>query len=143
MKLAKKGSLPAVTMDDKESLSSGFLDVGSLRTFRSLHNLELDYVSFLQSPVTVTDYGRVVNEHIRAIVAPDKAVPFCVIEPFYDATQASASLNKCFSFRPATIRRERCLPEIARSLAERECQSIVDAILAKIQDEYSLRYKTV
>jgi hypothetical protein len=29
-----------------------------------------------------------VNEYIRAVIAPDKAITFCVIEPFHGATQA-------------------------------------------------------
>jgi hypothetical protein len=85
--------------------SAWFLDVRRLRAFRSLHNFKFNDVSFLQCAVAVTDDGGIVNEHVRAIVAPDKAISFCVIEPFYGATQAESSLNKCFSFRFAARRR--------------------------------------
>jgi hypothetical protein len=131
-------------MEAKDRLPGRFLDVGSLRTFRSLHNFEFDHISFLQSAVAVSNDGGIVDEDIGAIVAPDEAVTFRVIEPFYGATQAWASLNKCFSFRlrpGAGASRPR--PEIPRSLAERECQSIDDAVQATTQDEYFLRYKTI
>ena len=74
---------------NKEKILAGrFLNVGCLRTFWSLHNFEFDHVPFLQCAVAVPHNGGIVNEHIRAIVAPDKAVTFCVIEPFHGATQA-------------------------------------------------------
>ncbi len=71
-----------------EGLAARFLHVGSLRTFRSLHNLEFDHISFLQSAVAVSNDGRVVDEDIGPIVTPDKTVTFRVIEPFYSPTQA-------------------------------------------------------
>jgi hypothetical protein len=71
-----------------EGLSASFLHVGSLRTLRSLHNFEIDGISFLQSTVPLANNGRIVNENIRAIVAPNESVPLGVIEPFHGATQA-------------------------------------------------------
>jgi hypothetical protein len=73
----------------KENILSGrLLNVGRLRTLRSLNNFEFDHVSLLQCAVAVSDDGGIVDEHIRAIVAPDKAITLCVIEPFHGATQA-------------------------------------------------------
>jgi hypothetical protein len=40
------------------------------------------------------------NENVRAIVAPDEAVTFCVIEPFHGATQLLALPDRRISFRP-------------------------------------------
>ena len=70
-----------------EDLTARFLHVGSLRTFRPLHNFEFDGISFLQSTITFPHYGRIMNEDIRAIVTADKAVTLGVIEPFDGATQ--------------------------------------------------------
>ena len=81
-------SLPAENNGRAKSLAARFLHVGGLWTLRPLHDFEFDDISFLQCAVTVSDDGGIVNEHIRAIVAPDKAVTFCVIEPFHGATQA-------------------------------------------------------
>ena len=69
------------------NLALDFSNIGSLRPLRSLHNLELDHVSFLQSAITFTNNRGIVNENIRAIVAPDEAIPFRVIEPLHGATQ--------------------------------------------------------
>jgi len=71
-----------------ESLAARFLHVGGLWTLRPLHDFEFDDISFLQCAVTVSDDGGIVNEHIRAIVTPDEAITFGVIEPFHGATQA-------------------------------------------------------
>src|SRR5437879_8304520 len=98
-KTGKVGTLCRRIQISFYKLTAGFLHIGSLRTLRSLHNLELDRVSFLQSAITFSDDGRIMNEYIRAVIASDKAVPLRVIEPFHGATQAWASLNKCFSFR--------------------------------------------
>src|SRR5712672_3974890 len=96
---------PAGCRNSVNRSSAWFLHVGSLRTFRPLHNFEFDYISFLQCAVTVSDDGGIVNEHIRAIVTPDEAITFGVIEPFHGATQAYPPLNKSFSFRFAARRR--------------------------------------
>jgi hypothetical protein len=53
-----------------------FLHVGCLRTFRSLDDLKLDRISFLQRTVAVTGDCGIMDENIGAIVAPDEAVTF-------------------------------------------------------------------
>jgi hypothetical protein len=70
-----------------EGLTGWFLYVGSLRTFRSLHYLELNDISFLKSAIALAYNRGIVNENVWAIVAPNEAIPFRVIEPFYSATQ--------------------------------------------------------
>lgn len=81
-------SLPAGNNGRAESLAARFLHVGGLWTLRPLHDFEFDDISFLQCAVTVSDDGGIVNEHIRAIVTPDEAITFGVVEPFHGATQA-------------------------------------------------------
>ena len=98
-KAGKENAFAGAEKWRREALPARFLHVGSLRTFRSLHDLEFDRISFLQSAITLSHNGRIVNENIRAIVTADEAVPLGVIEPFHGAAQAEPSLNKCFSFR--------------------------------------------
>jgi hypothetical protein len=86
-KPAKRGTLPAQMAKRSEGLTGWFLYVGSLRTFRSLHYLEVNHISFLKSAIALAYNCGVVNENVRAIVAPNEAIPFRVIEPFYGATQ--------------------------------------------------------
>jgi hypothetical protein len=78
--------LPA-KRERSEGLTGWFLYVGSLRTFRSLHYLELNDISFLESAIALAYNRGIVNENVWAVVAPNEAVPFRVIEPFYGATQ--------------------------------------------------------
>jgi hypothetical protein len=59
-----------------------FLHVCRLRTFRPLDDFKLDRISFLQSAIAVASDCGIMYEHIRAIVTPDEAVPFRIIEPF-------------------------------------------------------------
>ena len=56
--------------------SSRFLDVGCLGSLRALHDLKLDWISFLKSAITVSDDRGIMNENIWAIFAPDEAVSF-------------------------------------------------------------------
>jgi hypothetical protein len=80
-----------------------FLHIGSLRTFRPLHNLKLDSLSFLQSAVAVANDSGIMNENIRTIVAPDKAIAFRVIKPLYCAKQFGV-LPTLTDFFPAMAR---------------------------------------
>jgi hypothetical protein len=59
------------------------LNVGSLRPLRSLNNLELDRISFLQSAITIAGDCRIVDENVGTVVAPYEPVPFGIIEPLY------------------------------------------------------------
>ena len=82
------------------NLALDFSNIGSLRPLQSLHNLELDHVSFLQSAITFTDNRGIVNENIRVIDAPDEAIPFRVIEPLHGAAQfRSLPKDGCISSR--------------------------------------------
>src|SRR4029077_1069986 len=85
-------------------LAPRFLYIGSLRTFRPLHNFKLDSLSFLQSTVAVANDSGIMNENVRAIVAPDEAVTLRVIEPFYCATQFGALPTLMYFFPDAAGR---------------------------------------
>src|SRR5262249_20082498 len=74
------GTLP-VSMIAGSSLAC-LLHVCSLRSFRTLHDLEFDRISFLQSTVAVANDCGVVDKDIGAVIAPDKSVSFGIIEPF-------------------------------------------------------------
>jgi hypothetical protein len=69
-----------------DTVSTCFLDVGCLRAFGALHNLKLHCVSFLKSAVAIANDRGVMNENIRAIVAPYEAIPFRIIEPLDRST---------------------------------------------------------
>jgi len=51
--------------------------------FRALDNLKFDWVSFLQSTVTFTDDGGIMDKNVRPVIAPDEAVPFGIVKPFH------------------------------------------------------------
>jgi hypothetical protein len=57
-------------------------DVGSLRAFRSLLNLELYLLSFVQVLKTISLNCAEVDEYIRAILAFNEAITFASVEPF-------------------------------------------------------------
>src|SRR5882672_8220392 len=63
------------------SLLGALADVGGLRSFLTFGDLELNGISLLQALVAFGGDRAVVNKNIRAVRAPDKAIPFCVIEP--------------------------------------------------------------
>jgi hypothetical protein len=101
-------------------LALDFLNIGTLRPLRSLHNLEFDHVSFLQSAIAFTNNRGIVNENVRPIVAPDEAIPFRVIEPHHCATQfRSLPKDGCISIAavgrmPSQSRLGRYLPQSKR-----------------------------
>src|SRR5438477_12154687 len=61
--------------------------VGCLRPFLALHDLELDGIAFLQTLVAFSRDGAVMDEHVWPVVPSNKAVTFCVIEPFHSTFQ--------------------------------------------------------
>lgn len=58
-------------------------NVSGLRAFLPFNNLELDLVAFLEALIALGSDGAVVDEHIRAVLTPDKAETFCVVEPLH------------------------------------------------------------
>jgi hypothetical protein len=52
-----------------------------LWTFLTLNNVKFDVVAFFEALVTVKLNSGIVNEDIWAIVAPNEAVTFSVVEP--------------------------------------------------------------
>ena len=70
------------------NLASQFFDAKDLiglRSFRSLNNVELDLIAFLQAFVAFALNRGVVNEHVGSAIPAQEAVPFCVVEPFHGA----------------------------------------------------------
>jgi len=67
--------------------STNFRDFGRLGTFRSLHDFELNLISFLKRAVTVARYGGVMYEDVWTIIAPDEAIPFGIVEPLDSSLQ--------------------------------------------------------
>lgn len=50
--------------------------VRGLGAFRSLDDLELYRVSFLQRAVAIPDNRRIMDKYVWTIVAPDESIPF-------------------------------------------------------------------
>ena len=59
-----------------------------LRSFLSLHDLELDGIAFLQAFIAFGRNCTVVNKHIGPIITPDKSVTLRVIEPLDGSFQS-------------------------------------------------------
>src|SRR6266852_1812976 len=98
--------------------STGLLHVGRLRTFRSLHNLEFDRLSFLQGAVTIPDDGRVMNKNIRAVLPANETVAFRVIEPFY------SSLHFACPPCPEPQNRAQGMRSASQVVAELNCRAV-------------------
>ena len=60
-----------------------FSNVVSLGAFLPLNNFELNIIAFLEAFVAFRLDGTVVDEHIRAVIAADKAEALCIVEPFH------------------------------------------------------------
>ena len=67
--------------------SGGLAYVGCLRTFLPFGDFKFDFITFLQTLVSLGRDGAVVNKHIRSIRTPDKPVAFRVIEPLHRTFQ--------------------------------------------------------
>ena len=52
-----------------------------LRTFLTLDDIELDLIAFFQCLIAVQLYRRIVDEHIRPVIASDESVSLGVVEP--------------------------------------------------------------
>src|SRR5258708_40255157 len=77
---------------------SGFLDLGNvagLRALRTVNDLELHCLTFLERTEAVALDGRVVHEDIAASVTLDETVPLGVVEPLDLACDAHRSLPTC------------------------------------------------
>ncbi len=58
-------------------------DVGRLRSFGSLHDVEFDILAFLQRLEPVALQGGIVDEDIFPTIEPDKSEPLPIIEPLH------------------------------------------------------------
>ena len=75
--------------NDSWLILSWLCHVRCLGAFRSLDNLELYRVSFLQGAVAIPYDCGIMNKNVWTIFAPDEAVPFRVIKPFYGSLHVS------------------------------------------------------
>src|SRR5258708_7745663 len=66
----------------------------SLRSFRTLGNLEFNRVPLVQGFVSLADDCRIVDKYIWTVIAPDKPVPSGVVEPFDYALHLASSLDR-------------------------------------------------
>jgi len=64
-----------------------FHHICGLRALLPINDLKFDWIAFLQTLVSFRNEGTVMHEHIGAIVTPDEAEAFCVVEPFYGSFQ--------------------------------------------------------
>jgi len=60
-------------------------DVRRLRALLALRQVERHPLAFVQSAITLTRDGRVVDEHIITVIAADEAIAFVRVEPFHGA----------------------------------------------------------
>lgn len=58
-----------------------------MRTFLPLDDLKLYLIAFLQAFIPLSADRAVVNKNIGTILPPDKAEPFCIVEPLYGSFQ--------------------------------------------------------
>jgi hypothetical protein len=64
-------------------------DLIGLRAFLALHDVKLDLVAFLQALVAIDLNGAVMHEHVRSVIAANKAVTLRVVEPLHFAFELS------------------------------------------------------
>lgn len=60
-------------------------DLVGLWPFLALDNVEFDFVTLLQALITIKLNRAVMNEYIRPIIAADKSIALCVVEPLHFA----------------------------------------------------------
>jgi hypothetical protein len=60
-------------------------DVGSLRTFGSLNNVELDILPFFEGLESISLESRIMNKDIFSAFETDKSEAFPIVEPFDSA----------------------------------------------------------
>ena len=65
------------------SPDSGNLYVFRLPAFRSLHNVKLDRLTFLEATESVTLNGRVMNKHVVAVCTADKSESLGIVKPLH------------------------------------------------------------
>ena len=93
----KKPSREAGRVKSRSGLETGLCadDVGCLEAFRSLQQIKLHGLTFIQSTIAVFLNGGKVNEHVFSGGPLDEAVSFSPVEPL-DCTLLSHEVN---SFR--------------------------------------------
>src|SRR5882762_10314318 len=95
--MAGRGALPAGQMIPGGS-TARFRNIGRLGTFRPLDNFKLDRVSLLQGAISIPGDRGIVNENVWAIIAPDEAISFRIIKPFYNPSHFTRLLTGIHKF---------------------------------------------
>ena len=80
--VALSGTVREARRGKHRARSGNFDDVGGLGAFLALDNFEVDGIALLKTAIAITDDGGIVDEDVSAVVPPDEAVPFGVVEPF-------------------------------------------------------------
>jgi hypothetical protein len=60
-----------------------------LGALRPLHDFELDLISFLKRTISIAGYCGIMYKNVWAIIAPDEAIPFGIIEPLDSSLQCN------------------------------------------------------
>ncbi len=70
---------------------AGFSRLGDLYNFaglratiRPIFNLKFNLIALCEAPVSIRQYGAIVNEYVCPVIPPNEAVPFLIIEPLDD-----------------------------------------------------------
>ena len=58
-------------------------DLIRLRTLLALHDVEFDFITFLEALVPLDLDGTVMNEDVRSVVASDKTIALGVVKPLH------------------------------------------------------------
>src|SRR6266508_61866 len=90
------------------------LDVRSLLSLGTFHDVELDLLALGESPVAVTDDRREVNEHVVPVGTSDETVALLVAEPLHGALRQPVTSLHFSADRPRLMRRERSMAPSAR-----------------------------
>src|SRR6266508_5696754 len=90
------------------------LDVRSLLSLGTFHDVELYLLALGESPVAVTDDRREVNEHVVPIGTSDETVALLVAEPLHGALRQPVTSLHFSADRPRLMRRERSMAPSAR-----------------------------
>src|SRR5260221_10076052 len=71
-------------------------DVFSLIALRSLFDLELDHLAFVECLVSLHLYGGEVHEHVFARLALDESIPFRCVKPLHYTLFSAHLLDSSF-----------------------------------------------
>lgn len=82
-----------------------FIDIGRLRPFFAVDDLELDVVTFLEALIAFAGDSGIMNEHIGAVFAADESVPLGVVKPLDLTLDSGHELFLSYCRHASTTRR--------------------------------------